>query len=103
MGNNDGDGHDDGKPRMPWWTDRVFCKITPASKPDSGNGVIDRTPGTSAYKCLFNIEGSDHRPVMATFVIGPPRIVDRSPQILYRSSQIVNRRRLQDGETLPTK
>merc|ERR1711964_740413 len=33
-GNNDRDGHNDGKARMPWWTDRVFCKITP----DLGNG-----------------------------------------------------------------
>merc|ERR1711964_670859 len=77
-----GDRHLDKKRRMPWWTDRVFCKI----KSDSGNGFIDRAEGKSSYKCLFDIEGSDHRPVMATFVIAPAR-----------------RRRLQDGRHLPSK
>merc|ERR1712096_24952 len=62
-GNDANFPHHDGKRRMPWWTDRVFCK----SKREIRNA--------STYECLFNIERSDHRPVRATFVFAAPHLV----------------------------
>lgn len=44
------------------WTDRVFFR-----KLDGYNITLSDTPGS--YKGLFNVNGSDHKPVVAQFEI----------------------------------
>merc|ERR1711964_750169 len=48
-GNVDDAPHEDGKRRMPWWTDRVFLMIKVSKQGKFNNGELDRSDGNSFY------------------------------------------------------
>lgn len=43
------------KKRIPGWTDRIFHR--------KGRARQD------TYRCLYNLYGTDHRPILASFVV----------------------------------